>query len=282
MTIRKLLCAAAVLAVVAPAAFSATGDIALPTWPQSFKLHPGQVSVFGFPITRAGNAVVDLNWTGNDLAVQLVDSSAGSTPTVTGAVKTLAASDKHSAPKAHLTLALTPTQVAHSNIWYISVTCLGTGHMPVDPRTPPQPEALGTITITYPSVDQALLQPKLKALVLTRQTALSAVHPAGPKPITFQARLAAHNKLLNDRIAALTKLLTTRMKANVASADTARVALTRVTLRHLPSTGPSLHNVTFGPGFKGGLGTKLTGGAHPRVGPTHHRLRHPCLGPPWR
>ena len=224
-----------------PLASAATGDIALPTWPQKFSVARGQTHYYGFPVDKAGKIVVDLAWTGPAMNVSLLD--------VNG--KALATAPNEAAPRAHLTFTLTAEQVAAGLIYSISleVPAPKTPPQPVFPKLspttppkllpavkpPPIPTAVGKITVTAPAVDVATLQPKLHALVTTQQASLASERSrlaALPKPQPFSARLSALNAERSTKLASLHEALlaqfNTKSSALTASLHTASTSVLRL------------------------------------------------------
>jgi hypothetical protein len=206
--------------LLTPAALPATGDLPLPKWPQKFALAVGQSTSFGFPITRAGNVVVKLHWTGAPLNVSLTD--------VEDTVKVPAA--KYSPPDARITFAVSAADVPKDGALFITVAAPLA--MPSGLRTAPPPVATGTIAVTAPHPDLAVLQPKLKALVQRRQDAIDAARRNPPRPHNPPPQsLAAFNIARENHIAEMTKSLLAQLNTRAAAATavlhTVALAVTR-------------------------------------------------------
>jgi hypothetical protein len=200
-------------------AFGAGGDYPLPTWPQKFSLGPGQTASFGFPMSQAGNIVVDIQWTGAPLMISLKEALASpSKPGIRQEIPSALGSQQQP-PKTRVTFTLSAADVQKNLIWQVNITPPAQPLKAAPVSGPVKPVADGQIIITTPPVDMAKINPIIQSLAQQRRTALQST----PKALPAKAinRIQAFNQERAKRQAAAQQTLLTQMNKTKNADETA-------------------------------------------------------------
>lgn len=129
---------ASLIGGVVPA--SAAGQkVSPPAWPQSFEIAGKESASFGFAVTQPGSVVVDVQWNGPPLKVELI----GPNRAVQSGQGRLT-----------LNFVVTPADVQRGVFWGINMAL----------QTPDRATAKGELTVRHPAVDQAVMNAAVEAL----------------------------------------------------------------------------------------------------------------------
>jgi hypothetical protein len=204
-----------VFILVTGIAFGAGENYPLPTWPQKFSLGPGQTASFGFPMSQAGNVVVDIQWTGAPLMISLKEALAS--PSKPGSRQELpsASRNQQQPPRTRVTFTLSAADVQKSFMWQVNITAPTQPLKSAPAGGPAKPVADGQIIITTPPVDMAKITPLIQSLVQQRKTALQSA-PKAPSVKAINSIQAFNQERVKRQAAAQQTLLAQMTKTRNA------------------------------------------------------------------
>lgn len=178
----------------------------LPTWPQQFRLAPGEAAGYAFPVTQPGDVKIGVQWQGRPLQVTILGP--------TGAP--VAAPALHSPPSAAIAWKATPDQVRAGAVWVVRLAVPAASGQP----SSLPPDTTGSLAVAAPPVDPARVAQALASLAnqagQRRQSQLAqraAVRQRPPARASVDGRVAAFEKARRDRSDALAAGLRARFEA---------------------------------------------------------------------
>jgi hypothetical protein len=179
---------------------------AVPTWPQDFRIGPGEKADFGFAVTQPGDIAVEVKWKGVPLTIILKDPSGAS-------VKRL---DLRPPPSASLVHTATAADVQKGPMWIVSI---------VAPSAKPglrivgevEPAAVGQINVQSPKADMSKVSAQIQALEARAAARFRAAESIFSQQALadFRARQAAFDKSRLETVNTLEASLRSRMRTNI-------------------------------------------------------------------